>query len=178
MAEEKHDPGATPPDPRPSASSTTWADGIWLAAATFLGAGRLPIAPGTWGSLFTALLYWALLTQVSTPVLIAITVVVTIVGVISSTHAERILNKHDPGEVVIDEVAGQLVAVLVLHAWRRSTPLLILVSFLAFRVFDVLKPFPCYQLQRLPRGWGVVADDLFAGLYAAAVAAGAALILR
>jgi phosphatidylglycerophosphatase A len=153
-------------------------DLAWLAIATVFGAGRLPMAPGTWGSALTVGLYVLALRGASTATLGVVLAGVTILGVLSANVAERVLGKKDPGEVVIDEVAGQLVAVLPIHHSGLATPGPILLSFLAFRAFDVLKPFPCYQLQRLPGGLGVMADDLFAGLYACLVAYGAALILR
>jgi phosphatidylglycerophosphatase A len=153
-------------------------DLAWMVLATFFGAGKLPIAPGTWGSLFTVLLYALALHPMSTAALAIAVVAVSLVGVASATAAERILARHDPGEVVIDEVAGQLIAILPLHHFGRTSPGLLLVSFLAFRVFDVLKPFPCYQLQSLRGGWGVMADDVMAGIYAAIVAYGATFILR
>ena len=160
------------------AKPRTFADNVWIALATFFGAGRMPIAPGTWGSLAAIVIYWLALQRLPLVALLAIIVVVTLLGVVSSTEAERILGKHDPGSVVIDEVAGQLISVCLIHG-SGAAPLLVLgVSFVAFRVFDVVKPWPCYQIQSLPKGWGVMCDDLVAGVYAALVTYGAALLLR
>jgi phosphatidylglycerophosphatase A len=170
---EPHAPTLTAPVQR-----RTFLDWTALAVATFFWTGKLPVAPGTWGSLAAVLLYAALLTGVSTAALAAIALGVAAVGIASSTAAERLLGKHDPGEVVVDEVAGQLIALLLVHHFGLVGLETLVVAFLAFRVFDVLKPYPCYQLQSLPGGWGVMCDDLVAGVYAAFVAAGAGLLLR
>jgi phosphatidylglycerophosphatase A len=86
----------------------------------------------------------------------------------------------DPGPVVLDEVVGQWLALAVLVAWRPGVPGLGMLglSFLLFRAFDVLKPWPISALERLPGGWGIVADDLAAGLAAALVQVPLALALR
>jgi len=147
----------------------SFVDHVWLALATFFGAGRMPVAPGTWGSLAAIVIYWLALQRLPLVALIGIIVVVSALGVVSATEAERILGKHDPGSVVIDEVAGQLVSVCLIHGSGQAPLLFLGVSFVAFRVFDVVKPWPCYQLQSLPRGWGVMADDIVAGVYAAIV---------
>jgi phosphatidylglycerophosphatase A len=89
------------------------------------------------------------------------------VGVPAATIAARESGRHDPGFVVIDEVAGQWIALLGSPAdWRHG-----LLALILFRLFDITKPFPARQLERLPAGWGIVFDDVAAGLYAWGVAA-------
>ena len=137
--------------------------------ATFFGAGRLKPGPGTWGSLATVLL-WALAIwripvarQVWATIIAA--VVVTLIGIPAATLVARGSGSKDPQSVVIDEVAGQLVALIAVPlAWKTF-----LAGFILFRVFDIWKPFPIRRLERLPEGTGIVVDDLGAGLYALAV---------
>lgn len=86
---------------------------------------------------------------------------VSLAGVWAAGRVERILVQKDPGVVVIDEVAGMLLSVLMLP---RTFPILLL-AFVCFRVLDIVKPFPVKQAESLPRGWGVMADDLIAGAY-------------
>ncbi len=148
---------------------TPWA---W-AIATFFGAGLGRPGPGTWGSV-AALLLWAAfafgLHPSSTTLLVALVagIILSIVlGVPAASIAARESGRHDPGFVVIDEVAGQWIALLGSPPdWRHG-----LISLLLFRLFDITKPFPARQLERLPEGWGIVFDDLAAGLYAWGVAA-------
>lgn len=126
--------------------------------------GRAPLAPGTVASALTAVVLWLL--QLSTPALLALLIVVTALGTWAAEQAERALGGgKDPGAIVVDEVAGMTLSVL---AVPLSLPAL-LVAFLLFRVFDVVKPFPANVSQRLHGGLGVMADDLIAGLYALAL---------
>jgi phosphatidylglycerophosphatase A len=126
--------------------------------------GRAPLAPGTVASALTAVALWLL--QLSTPALLALLIVVTALGTWAAEQAERALGGgKDPGAIVVDEVAGMTLSVL---AVPLSLPAL-LVAFLLFRVFDVVKPFPANVSQRLRGGLGVMADDLVAGLYALAL---------
>jgi phosphatidylglycerophosphatase A len=134
--------------------------------ATFFGIGRLRLGPGTWGSVATvviwALVSWRIPPEARTWATIAAAIVVTIVGIPAATRVVRASGLKDPQFVVIDEVAGQLVALIAVPlAWKTFLAGLIL-----FRVFDILKPPPVRQLERLPEGLGVVVDDLGAGLYA------------
>ena len=101
----------------------------------------------------------------SRPGLIVFFVVVTLVGTWAAHVAEPVLGKKDPGAIVIDEVAGMTLSVLVLPL---TWPVL-LVGFVLFRIFDIVKPFPAGRLQALPGGVGVMIDDLIAGVYALAV---------
>ena len=142
----------------------------WAAlAATFFGVGFLKPGPGTWGSLATVVVWALALSQVPTASRAWATVVaaaaVTLIGIPAATRVARASHSQDPQFVVIDEVAGQLVALIAVpFAWKTFLAGLIL-----FRVFDMSKPFPIRQLERLPGGTGIVADDLAAGLYAVAV---------
>ena len=147
---------------------TKWA----FAVATFFGAGRMRPGPGSWASA-AAVLLWALLAWSAHPrphilllTLIAGIVLAMAFGIPAATIAERESGRHDPGFVVIDEVAGQWTALLFAPAdWRYA-----LLAFVLFRLFDIVKPFPVRRLERLPRGWGIVFDDVAAGLYALGVA--------
>ena len=130
----------------------------WIA--TCGGLGYAPAAPGTVASLPVALLVWAL--APADRWVLAAALVVGAVGIWAGGREEARLQTHDPGSVVVDEAAGMLVA-LVGHP--RSLPW-VLALFLLFRVMDIWKPAPIRQLQRLPGGWGIVVDDLLAGVYA------------
>jgi phosphatidylglycerophosphatase A len=88
--------------------------------------------------------------------------IVTAMGTWAADAAERALDVKDPGAIVIDEVAGMTLSVLLVP----PTPAVLLVGFLLFRVFDIVKPFPANASQRLRGGAGVMADDLIAGAYA------------
>ena len=143
---------------------STWA----FTVATFFGAGRINPGPGTWGSV-AALLLWALAAFVfhlsPHALLLALIVGIAftlIAGVPAATVAERQSGGHDPGFVVIDEVAGQWITLLFCPAdWRFG-----LLALILFRLFDITKPFPVRRFERLPGGWGIVFDDVAAGLYA------------
>jgi phosphatidylglycerophosphatase A len=133
---------------------------FWIRlGATFFFTGHFPVAPATFASLVTLLLWW-FLPPLPTIGLLAVIVAVAAVGVPLASRAEEFYG-HDGKPIVIDEVAGVLLTVVGLG---HSLPLFI-AGFLLFRVLDVVKPPPAYQLQSLPRGWGIVADDLMAGLY-------------
>jgi len=107
----------------------------------------------------TLLALW--LMPFSIPLRVAILLVVTVAGTLASERVERLVGRKDPGLIVIDEVAGMTLSVLVLPL----TPWVLLASFLLFRFFDVVKPFPANRAQALPGGVGVLADDLIAGAY-------------
>jgi phosphatidylglycerophosphatase A len=129
--------------------------------ATGLGSGYSPFAPGTAGSLVGLILFWPLAHRPPLQVLGA-TVVLTLVAVLAADHVSRRLGRKDPGLVVVDEVAGQWVSLLFLP----FTPGTAFAGFFLFRLMDVLKPWPARDLEHLPGGWGIVADDLMAGVYA------------
>ena len=132
-----------------------------LAIATALGAGYAPIAPGTAGSA-VGLLLWLALPNVLWIQLLAI-VIVSVAGIWSGSVAERHFGKKDPGQAVVDEVAGMMVT-CVLNP--LAGPGWMLAAFVLFRAADIIKPFPANHLERLPGGLGIMADDLAAGIYA------------
>jgi phosphatidylglycerophosphatase A len=147
-----------------------------LAIST-CGVGYLPLAPGTWGSFLAVLIYLVLRTSVSrphglySPQFVATQVVLiasaTAVGIWAASRTERILKIKDPGRVVIDEVAGQLIALLPVPLTADNRwPVWLMVAFLLFRFFDIVKPYPARKLESLPGGLGIMADDLVAGVYA------------
>ena len=140
---------------------------MWATmVATFFGAGRLRPAPGSWGSLAAALLWWLLASHLPPaarlPVILVLIVLSVAIGIPAATLEERGCGGHDPAHVVIDEVAGQLVTLIACPiVWQA-----LLAGFILFRVFDVIKPPPVRSLEKLPEGTGIVVDDLGAGVYA------------
>jgi len=169
MTETAVPQGAKPIAAPPASRKTLWA---WVVA-TFFGAGLGKPGPGTWGSV-AAVLLWAAFARFlnPTPAALLIALIAGIVlsiglGVPAATIAARESARHDPGFVVIDEVAGQWIVLIGSPAdWRHA-----LIALVLFRLFDITKPFPARQLERLPDGWGIVFDDVAAGLYAWGVAA-------
>jgi len=137
------------------------------------GLGRLPVAPGTWGSIgpaviFAVLCYVCASATVTSVVMAALVVAGGIVCVTCSGVAVAVTGSQDPGEVVADEFAGQAVVFLIVGT-VANVPLWVVVlgGFLLFRLFDITKPWPIRRLEYLPDGWGILADDLLAGVYAA-----------
>jgi phosphatidylglycerophosphatase A len=129
--------------------------------ATAFGAGLSPIAPGTAGSLVGLALFWPL--QLAAPsAQLLITVVVFLAGVAASTRLAQRLGRKDPGAAVVDEVVGMWLSLLFLP----FTPATAVAGFLLFRALDVFKPWPARQLESLPGGWGIMTDDVMAGVYA------------
>lgn len=135
---------------------------LQLALATVLYCGYVPIAPGTAGSIAGLVVFAAVRASGSSGVEVVTLLAVLALGVWAGTAAERHFGRRDPGPIVIDEVAGMLVTLLFISVGWSGT----IVGFLAFRVFDILKPFPAGAAERLPGGWGVMADDVVAGVYA------------
>ncbi len=146
----------------PDQSAPLWA----TLVATLGGIGRLRPGPGTWASATTVLL-WAAIASLTAPSLraplaIALAVLVTLVGIPAATRLSRAAAVKDPQFVVIDEVAGQLIALIeVPLEWKAF-----LTGFILFRAFDIIKPPPVRQLERLPEGTGIVLDDVAAGIFA------------
>jgi phosphatidylglycerophosphatase A len=130
--------------------------------ATFFGLGYFPLAPGTLTSLAAVFLYKLYLKKLDWPLYLALIVLLFVVGMAASTAYSMILNKKDPRKIVIDEATGQL---LCLFRMNDAWPLLAL-SFVLFRFFDIVKPFPIKQVERLPRGLGIMTDDIVAAFYA------------
>ena len=133
----------------------------WLARliATGLYTGFSPVAPGTVGSLIAAALLWFLPPFTDVTFLFMV-FLLFVVGLWSSTLAEEEYG-HDAGRINIDEIVGMLLSLMFLP----KTPVVFGCGFLLFRFFDVLKPFPIRRSQRLPKGWGVMIDDVIAGIY-------------
>jgi phosphatidylglycerophosphatase A len=137
--------------------------------ATFFGVGRIHPGPGSWGSAVTVIL-WATIAyflppSLRTPLVLALVVLITLLGIPASTQVARASAVKDPQFVVIDEVAGQLIALIAVPlAWKTF-----LAGFILFRAFDIVKPPPVRQLERLPEGTGIVLDDVAAGIYALVV---------
>jgi phosphatidylglycerophosphatase A len=148
----------------PSEKKTLWA---W-AIGTFFGAGLLKPGPGTYGSIAAVLLWFGAAHLLHpAPVALAIGTAIaalaaTLIGIPAATIVAHESGREDPGHVVIDEVAGQLIALIAIPAdWRHAA-----ISLLLFRIFDILKPPPIRQLERLPGGTGIMLDDVAAGLFA------------
>ena len=185
--------------PRPVRSAK---DYLALAIAT-CGVGYLPLAPGTWGSLVGVGIY--LLLRFSTfrlinaflppdsflrfmplPIFTAAALVlitlITLVGIWAASRTEKLSGRKDPGKVVIDEVAGQLIALLPIVPRLDPGWMSITVAFLLFRLFDIVKPYPARRFEKLESGLGIMSDDIVAGAYAAVgtslIVAGALLIIN
>ena len=172
----------------PTRGRRTAKDYLALAIAT-VGVGLFPLAPGTLGSLVGVGLFLSIRGLAGGPLeryalahhwyyfefeatqlaLVLVTIfIVSLVGVWAATRAETLFNRKDPGAVVIDEVAGQMIALLsaslfVNFAWS------VVSAFILFRVFDIWKPYPIRRLESLKSGLGIMADDVLAGMYAAVV---------
>lgn len=165
-----------------------WTGRDYLAAmlATW-GVGYFPIAPGTWGSLVGAgfygafklaslpLLHWGQAHGASAlafrscriSLFLLLIIGLFIIGMRAATRMERLTGRKDPGIVVVDEVVGQMITFLFIPfemGWWT-----VIVGFLLFRLFDIWKPYPIRRLERLESGLGIMADDVLAGAYAAAV---------
>ena len=191
MTADAHSPA--PADP-PAASSAAPPRKLRFAlfVATACGLGYFPLAPGTFGSLLGVALTWANLHIANANMRfvpppangswsdrapeanflanqLAIALIVLIVGLWAASRAANHLHEKDPQIIVVDEVSGQTITYLglltagpILHSWKY-----LLLGFILFRVFDIWKPFPARQAESLPGGWGIMADDWVAGIYAA-----------
>ncbi|HSK63850.1 MAG TPA: phosphatidylglycerophosphatase A [Pyrinomonadaceae bacterium] len=156
-----------PPSAIPAPKRTrSGLDYVALAISTW-GVGYLPLMPGTFGSL-AGLGVFLLLD--SWPLQVIGVVLLTWSGIWAASRTERILRLKDPGKVVVDEVAGQMIALLPLSVFAVAPRgFWIMVSFTLFRLFDIFKPYPARKLEGLHGGLGIMADDLVAGVYAALV---------
>ena len=135
---------------------------LWCMLATVGPVGRLRPAPGTWGSLFGLVSGFGL-ASLSPNLLEVATMLVIVFGIIAADHHQNETGRKDASEVVIDEVAGQWIALLVIPMdWRWA-----LAAFLLFRFFDITKVGPISMVEKLPGGAGVMADDVLAGSLAA-----------
>ena len=138
---------------------------VWIA--TSLGVGYFPVAPGTAGSVVGLALVIALrqssLGSAGLEItLAAMAAVLFAVGVWSAGNAEKAFGRVDPGQVVIDEVLGQVITFV---ATPRISWVGLIAGFILFRIFDIVKPFPARRAERFPGGWGIMLDDVAAGLY-------------
>lgn len=153
--------------PMNATTKTRWA---WLVG-TFFGAGFMKPGPGTYGSA-AGLLLWYGAAHLLHPGMMTLAiatgiaaVAVTLIGIPAATIVARESGREDPGFVVVDEVAGQLVALIAIRPdWQHAA-----LGFLLFRLFDILKPPPVRQLEQLPEGTGIMLDDIAAGVLALAV---------
>jgi phosphatidylglycerophosphatase A len=169
----------------PARKRRTASDYLALALAT-CGVGYFPIAPGTLGALVGVALYLGVwgwlygileakavrgrlnLLYIFTPqfaAMLLLIFLVTMVGVWAASRAEKLLQRKDPSVVVIDEVAGQMIALLSGPFWP-PTWWSVFSAFILFRVFDIWKPYPIRRLEALESGLGIMADDVLAGIYA------------
>ncbi len=139
-----------------------------LALATWFGCGYFPWGPGTIGSLAAVLIAFALHTWAGSGriTFLALTVIWFVPAVWAATRTARITGRKDPGLVVIDEVLGQWLTLVgcVTFSWVNF-----LAAFVLFRIFDIWKPWPIRRIEHLPEGYGIVCDDLAAGLYGALI---------
>ena len=145
-------------DTRPGAA-------VWLATAG--GAGYFPVAPGTAGSLVGVGFVLALSLLPVAPAWHVVAVVVAavillVLGAAAASKAEIFFGRVDPGQVVIDEVVGQLIALV---AWPVAGWKTYVAGFILFRFFDIVKPFPAGRAERIAGGWGIMLDDVVAGTY-------------
>jgi phosphatidylglycerophosphatase A len=146
---------------------TAWA---WTTG-TFFGIGLIGPGPGTWASLAAAALWYAAAraAHLSTIGQVAATataaIAVTLIGIPAASVVERESGREDPGHVVIDEVAGQWIALIACPVEIGHAVL----AFALFRLFDIVKPWPARQLEQLHGGLGIMMDDVAAGIYALAV---------
>jgi phosphatidylglycerophosphatase A len=154
-------------------TATPWqaSDYLALSIATF-GVGYLPLIPGTFGSLVGVGIFLLLVAITSSPfpLVLLFILAVTFSGIWAASRTEELAGRKDPGKVVVDEVAGQMLALLPLTLFNLQ-PLTrgVIVSFILFRLFDIFKPYPAGRFERLKGGFGIMCDDLVAGAYAAVI---------
>jgi len=140
---------------------------LWATlVATFFGVGRLRPGPGSWGSAATVVLWWLLSRRIGagwqTWAAILLAAFVVAIGIPAATQVARSSGLKDPQYVVMDEVAGQLITLIAVPVTWKT----LLAGFILFRGFDIVKPPPVRQLENLPEGYGIVLDDVAAGIYA------------
>jgi phosphatidylglycerophosphatase A len=138
--------------------------------ATSLGVGYLPVMPGTWGALLAIVLWLPLYLWASAPVCVAVTAVAAVALAVAGTWASSVSERYwgkDPVIACVDETVGQwisLLPVVPLCPWWE-----VVLSLALFRFFDIVKPLGIRQMERLPRGYGMMADDVLAGIYSALI---------
>ena len=172
----------------PSRPARTSKDYLALVIAT-CGVGYLPLAPGTWGSLVgigifavTRGVLMKIFFDLARPEFsvlevyyqiaafeLVVVAVITFAGTWAASRSESLFGTKDPSKVVIDEVAGQYIALMPVPYVMGPALGSAILAFVLFRFFDIVKPYPARKLESLPAGLGVMADDLIAGIYAAGV---------
>ncbi len=130
----------------------------WIA--TCFKVGYLPLAPGTWGSVFAILLWWVLLKDLNTYIFGVVIIIFLLIGIVVSNIIIDQSGDHDPSHIIIDELVGQWLALFLIPDGFFN----IAISFILFRFFDIIKPWPIRLIEKLPKGLGVMSDDLTAGL--------------
>ena len=148
-------------------TARTLSDYLALSIAT-CGVGYLPLIPGTFGSLLGVAIFLLLAPKAHPLVIVGLILVIAFSGIWAASRTEELSGRKDPGKVVVDEVAGQMIALLPLTVFA-VTPLAVMVSFILFRFFDIVKPYPAGRLESLRGGFGIMCDDLVAGAYAAVI---------
>ena len=144
---------------------------MWQFASSFFYLGKLPFAPGSWGSL-GALILWIFL-PLSHALQLTIIIILFSVGVISSKKIAEAMNDQDPSEVVIDEATGMGIALFMLP----HSIVIYSLAFILFRIFDIFKPSFIDRIQILPGGWGIMLDDVLAGIFTWLICQGLLTIL-
>ena len=137
-------------------------DTLALGVATLLGAGKSPVIPGTAGTLASLPLALLSAAFLPLPAYAVLTLAISLVGIWAAGRTSATLGIKDPGVVVIDETAGLFVTFLGIPVGWTAAAL----GFFCFRAMDILKPPPARQAEALPSGWGIMLDDLMAGVYA------------
>lgn len=147
------------PTPTPVPHSIAW----WIA--TVGGIGRSPVAPGTCGSLVALPMAWVIASLFGEKWLLLAIVIMFFVGWVCSSIVSRQMADHDPQEIIIDEVVGQWIALLfVPFNWHWY-----IIAFVFFRLFDIIKPWPINEAEkRFQNGFGIMIDDVIAGIFALA----------
>ena len=130
----------------------------WIA--TCFKVGYLPLAPGTWGSVFAILLWWAFLKNVNIYIFVILIIFSFLIGIVASNIVIDQRGDADPSYIIIDELVGQWLALLFIP----QEYFYIVISFISFRFFDIIKPWPISLIEKLPKGLGVMSDDFIAGL--------------
>ncbi len=160
-------------NPSPANPNRRLASRLGVLVATVLGAGYIPLAPGTVGSAVSVAAFVFLRHFIPEPFWVFHFIAVgllTLIGAWACSETETRLGRRDPRQAIMDEVVGQQVALMGLPLGPLSPRMLwasgwkyLLAAFILFRIFDVAKPFPIRRSERLPGGWGMIADDLIAG---------------
>lgn len=136
--------------------------------ATSFGCGFLPAAPGTWGAIFAIILWLPLYLWAAQPVIFWVTLAATVIYAVAGTWASSLSERYwgkDPVVACADETVGQWIALLPLSGVAVTPWWMILVALALFRFFDIAKPLGIRAMEKLPRGYGMMADDILAGIY-------------